>query len=172
MHKKETNERCAVHKIAVEKMISEGWNIGRNMSSTTNTVWIHKDNLKKMILPENLNEHLDSGWNLGLPKSFTKSKKWIYNPAIDKYSLCSEDDLENMLKEGWVKKKWAVTTTRSGKKIKSDHKTKLHTFCSPTGLEETCTRKEFQEKYNMSSSDMTIIINGHRKLHKGWSLKQ
>jgi len=42
LHHSETNERCAVHPNAVEKMLKEGWIIGRNMSSTTDTIWVYR----------------------------------------------------------------------------------------------------------------------------------
>jgi hypothetical protein len=106
MHKKETGERCAVHESAISKMIDQGWVLGRNMSSTTDTIWIYKDQSKKMIKPTLLNEFEKEGWTRGLPKSPTSGKKWIYNPKTDKYSLCEKSDIDNKLSEGWIIKKW------------------------------------------------------------------
>lgn len=106
-HKPGTSERCAAHYLAAEKMIAEGWTEGRGMSSTTGTIWIHKNLEKKMILPELLSDHVAIGWTRGLPKSPTSGKKWIYNSTTDKYSLCEINELPLKLKEGWIKKKWA-----------------------------------------------------------------
>jgi hypothetical protein len=107
LHHPETNARCAVHPNAIPSMIQEGWKIGRNMSSTTDTVWISKGLEKKMIVPCALQEYLANGWSKGLPKSPTQGKIWIYNPASDEYSLCEAAELPLKLSSGWVKKKWA-----------------------------------------------------------------
>jgi hypothetical protein len=106
-HKPDTGERCAAHYLATDKMIAEGWTKGRGMSSTTGTLWIHRQSEKKMILPELLDDHIADGWSRGLPKSPTSGKKWIYNPTTNKYSLCEINELPLKLKEGWIKKKWA-----------------------------------------------------------------
>lgn len=102
-----SNERCAVHPNAVDKMLQEGWIIGRNMSSTTNTIWIYKDSKKKMINPKNLSMYIEDGWQKGLPKSPTQGKVWIYHLESDKYSLCENSELEIYLLNGWIKQKWA-----------------------------------------------------------------
>lgn len=107
MHRKETGERCAVHEQAIPKMIDQGWELGRNMSSTTNTIWIHKDQQKKMIDPSLLDQFKKEGWIQGLPKSPTSGKKWIYNVEIDKYSLCEKSEMDQKLSEGWILKKWS-----------------------------------------------------------------
>ena len=107
LHYPSTGERCAVHPNAVDKMLLEGWKIGRNTSPTTNTIWIHKDNEKKMILPLELELYISTGWSKGLPKSFTEGKVWIYHATLDKYSLCDSSELPSKLSNGWTKKKWA-----------------------------------------------------------------
>jgi hypothetical protein len=117
MHDPITGERCAVHISAVDKMIANGWVLGRNMSSTTGTIWIHKDEKKQMIKPELLNEYMNNGWLVGLPKSPTLGKVWIYNPNTEKYSLCEAVDLEYELTNGWIKKKWAPIKKNSKQKI-------------------------------------------------------
>jgi len=107
LHKPETGEHCAVHKSVVERMLLEGWVIGRGYSSTSNTIWIHKENEKKMVNPDLLNYYLDIGWKKGLPESPTVGKTWIYNPTTEKYSLCNRNDLEVKISEGWEVKKWS-----------------------------------------------------------------
>ena len=47
LHHPTTGKRCAVHPNTIPHMLSEGWVIGRNMSSTSNTIWIFKDTEKK-----------------------------------------------------------------------------------------------------------------------------
>jgi hypothetical protein len=100
-------KRCAVHPNAIPNMLREGWIIGRNMSSTTNTIWIYKDIEKKMINPVDLDVYIKQGWRKGLPKSPTYGKIWIYHPKLNEYSLCSESELSTKLPAGWIKKKWA-----------------------------------------------------------------
>lgn len=107
LHNLETGERCAVHPNVIPSMIKEGWSMGRNSSSTTNTIWIYNGIQKKMILPDELQNYIEQGWIKGLPKSFTKGKVWIYNQTQDEYSLCDRDVLADKLLTGWIKKKWA-----------------------------------------------------------------
>lgn len=107
LHHLETGKRCAVHPNTIPNMLLEGWKIGRNTSSTTNTVWIHKNNEKKMILPSELELYTSAGWTKGLPKSFTKGKVWIYHSKLNEYSLCEISELPLKLSIGWIKKKWA-----------------------------------------------------------------
>lgn len=107
IHNPMTGERMAVHPAAIDRMISEGWKLGRNMSSTTNTAWIHLGLEKKMVSPENLKNFISLGWKIGLPKSPTFGKTWIYFPSTDEYSLCENNVLNLMLEQGWIKKKWA-----------------------------------------------------------------
>lgn len=107
LHHPETGKRCAVHPNTIPSMLNEGWVIGRNMSSTTNTIWIHKDQEKKMVLKNELTQYLELGWVKGLPKSPTLGKVWIFNPLTAEYSLCNFYELETKLSKGWIKKKWA-----------------------------------------------------------------
>jgi hypothetical protein len=107
IHHPITQERCAVHPNALEKMLQEGWVVGRNFSSTTGTIWINKGNEKKMISPNNLDSFIREGWERGLPKSPTCGKVWIYNPESSEYSLSDNADLSTHLSNGWIKKKWA-----------------------------------------------------------------
>jgi hypothetical protein len=106
LHHPQTSARCAVHTTAVNNMLKEGWVVGRNMSSTTNTIWVHKGKEKKMILPELFKEYKTNGWIKGLPTSPTRGKIWIYNFATSKYSLCEKNKLDDNLSLGWIKKKW------------------------------------------------------------------
>jgi hypothetical protein len=103
----ETGNRCAVHPNTIPNMLLEGWIVGRNMSSTSNTIWIFKGTEKRMIMPNELQNYIDAGWSKGLPKSPTLGKVWIYNSTTDEYSLCDETELTIKLSDGWVKKKWA-----------------------------------------------------------------
>ena len=107
IHNPTTNERMAVHPNAIPKLLEEGWVIGRNMSSTTNTIWIHKNLEKKMINPNKLNQYVSQGWTKGLPESPTANKIWIFNKTSNEYSLCSMENLEGKLSQGWIKKKWS-----------------------------------------------------------------
>jgi len=107
LHHSITNERCAVHPNAVDKMLQDGWVIGRNMSSTSNTTWIYKDCEKKMIVLSELSNYIKDGWIQGLPNSPTAGKVWVYHSELDEYSLCDPEDLSKMLSKGWVRKKWA-----------------------------------------------------------------
>ncbi len=107
LHHPESGKRCAVHPNIIPHLLLEGWVIGRNMSSTTDTIWIYKDNEKKMILPTEFPNYVRNGWKKGLPKSPTQGKVWIYNPESGEYSLCDPDELIIKLSNGWIKKKWA-----------------------------------------------------------------
>jgi hypothetical protein len=88
-------------------MLQEGWSLGRNMSPTTDTIWIYKDTEKKMINPNNLSVYVNEGWQKGLPKSPTHGKVWIFYPKTSEYSLCETSELSVKLSTGWIKKKWA-----------------------------------------------------------------
>lgn len=102
-----SGKRCAVHPNTIPNMLLEGWVIGRNMSSTTNTIWIFKDNEKKMVLPADFSNYKKQGWKKGLPISPTKNMVWIYHSDFNEYSLCDSSELEYKLAAGWIKKKWA-----------------------------------------------------------------
>ena len=115
-------ETCAVHASCVDKMLIDGWILGRNSSSTTGTVWIHKNDERKMISPDLLEEHTIDGWKRGLPNSPTSGKKWIYHAIFDKYSLCDIKDIDIKISEGWILKKWSPIPLGSvRKKIKCVH---------------------------------------------------
>ncbi len=103
----EIGSRSAVHPAAVDKMLQEGWITGRNMSSTSDTIWVHKDTEKKMIDPFLLTTYINNGWTKGLPKSPTQNKIWIFNNDLQEYSLCEREELDKKISEGWIKKKWA-----------------------------------------------------------------
>ena len=107
LHHPKSGKRCAVHPNIIPAMLAEGWRVGRNMSSTTGTIWIHKGPDKRMIAPGDFNTYINSGWVRGLPKSPTLGKVWIYNPGSEEYSLCECADLPNKLVIGWIKQKWA-----------------------------------------------------------------
>lgn len=107
MHHSITKERIAVDPNAIEKMIAEGFVLGRGSSSTTNRIWIHKSNEKKMVREEDLDAYISDGWFRGLPKSPTKNKVWIFHTITKEYSLCETQDLSSKLAEGWIKKKWS-----------------------------------------------------------------
>lgn len=107
LHHPLSGKRCAVHPNTIPGMLLEGWVIGRNMSSTTGTIWIYKDAEKKMISPADLSNYEKKGWKEGLPKSPTQGKVWIYNPESGEYSLCETNELSMKISSGWIKKKWA-----------------------------------------------------------------
>lgn len=100
-------KRCAVSPSSIEKMIEEGWVLGKEKSSTKGTIWIHKGEEKKMINPRDLDFYISNNWIKGLPKSPTHGKVWIYNQFADEFSLCNKNDLSSKLYQGWIKKKWA-----------------------------------------------------------------
>lgn len=108
LHHPESKKRCAVHPNAIPAMLNEGWVVGRNYSSTTNSLWIHKDNEKKMVKLKDFEKFVELGWKKGLPKSPTKDKVWIFHQESKEYSLCDLKDLPIKLIEGWIRKKWAV----------------------------------------------------------------
>lgn len=107
LHHPHTGDRCVVHPAAIDKMLLEGWKLGANMSSTSNTVWIHKEQKKKMVPKRSLIEYINDGWKKGLPKSPTKNKIWIFNFEQNKFSLCDKSELAEKLNNGWIKKKWS-----------------------------------------------------------------
>lgn len=107
LHHPASGKRCAVHPNTIPSMLLEGWLIGRNTSSTTDTIWVHKDQRKKMISPSKLTEYIKEGWIKGLPKSPTRNMVWIYNPMSKEYSLCEKKELEEKISNGWIRKKWA-----------------------------------------------------------------
>lgn len=102
-----TKERIMVHESAVPKMIEIGYQTNRGWSSTTNRIWIHKDEKKKMISKSESESYLKQGWMLGLPKSPTSGKIWIYHEESDRYSMCESEDLPNKIIDGWIQKKWS-----------------------------------------------------------------
>lgn len=115
MHCPITKKRIAVHSAAIDKMLREGFIIGRGSSSTTGRVWIHNGSKKKMIDCSELEKYLTGGWVKGLPISPTKNKIWIYNPFTETYSLCELTEVSKKLSEGWIKKKWSPI--QAGKSI-------------------------------------------------------
>ena len=133
LHHPESGKRCAVHPNTIPNMLQEGWLVGRNMSSTYNTIWVFKDDKKHMIMPTELQNYIDAGWTKGLPKSPTSGKIWIYNPTSGDYSLCEKSDLDYKLSNGWIKKKWApirkgaVWVNNGSTNLRID-KSKLNTY--------------------------------------------
>jgi hypothetical protein len=115
MHCPITKRRIAVHPSAIDKMLNEGFIIGRGTSSTTGRIWIYNGSKKKMVDYSELENHLSAGWSKGLPASPTKNKIWIYHPFTETYSLCETEDVLEKLSEGWIKKKWAPI--KAGKSI-------------------------------------------------------
>jgi len=103
LHHPVLGKRCAVHPNVIPNMIVEGWLLGRGSSSTTGTIWIHKETDKKMVLPHQLTEYESKGWIKGLPNSPTSGKIWIYNQITNEYSLCDPDKIP----PSCIKKKWA-----------------------------------------------------------------
>jgi hypothetical protein len=107
LHRLETNERCAVHPNAVDKMLQEGWKLGFLKAWNEGKMYVHKDNKKKVIDYLELAVYEKEGWHKGLPKSPTQGKVWIYNTELDEYSLCETSELSMKLSNGWIKQKWA-----------------------------------------------------------------
>lgn len=107
LYRTDTNERCAVHPNAVDKMLQEGWKLGFLKSWNEGKIYVHKNDKKKVVGPLELNDFLLRGWKKGLPKSPTLGKVWIYNPSSNEYSLCENNELSDKLNSGWIKKKWA-----------------------------------------------------------------
>lgn len=107
LHNVETNERCAVHPNAVDKMLAEGWKLGFLKTWHEGKIYVHKSNRKKVIELSDLDYFLADGWVKGLPKSPTCGKVWIFNSQTKEYGLCEQDELETKLSIGWIKKKWA-----------------------------------------------------------------
>ena len=107
LHRLETNERCAVHPNAVDKMLQEGWKLGFVKAWNEGKIYVHRDNKKKVIDSSELDIFLSNGWQRGLPKSPTQGKVWIHNPESGEYSLCETNELLMKISNGWIKKKWA-----------------------------------------------------------------
>jgi hypothetical protein len=107
LYRLDTNERCAVHHNAVDKMILEGWELGFLKAWNKGKIYVYKDNKKKVIDSSMLDDFLSHGWEKGLPKSPTRGKVWIYHPKLGEYSLCETDELLTRLSNGWIKQKWA-----------------------------------------------------------------
>jgi hypothetical protein len=102
-----TKSKIAVSPAAIEKMLAEGYILGRGSSSTTNRCWIHNKTQKKMVEKTEIEKYVNQGWVVGLPKSPTKNKIWIYNSVLEKYSLCDKSELPEKINNGWIKKKWS-----------------------------------------------------------------
>lgn len=107
LHHPVSGERCAVNPEAIDKMISEGWILGFSKSWQKGKIYVHKNNKKKVIEASELEWFLSNGWTKGLPKSPTSKKIWIYHQEMKEYRLCDKNELNNKLKNGWIKKKWA-----------------------------------------------------------------
>lgn len=67
-----------------------------------------------------------------------------------------------------------------GKKKSEEHKKKisetltdktLHTFIHDEYGEVTCNRQELLQKYNLDQGNLSGVIKGKRKSHKGWRIK-
>jgi hypothetical protein len=54
-----------------------------------------------------LAEMMNNGWHKGMPASPTSNKIWIYHSEQNRYSLCDPSEIETMLRNGWIKKKWS-----------------------------------------------------------------
>ena len=48
--------------------------------------------------------------------------------------------------------------------------TTIHTFKHVDGMIEKCTKYELREKYNLSQGNLSNVVAGKRKIHKGWTL--
>jgi hypothetical protein len=107
LHHPTSKERCAVHPNAVDKMLQQGWKLGFLEAWQKGKIYVHKKNKTKVIKPLELNFFLSKGWKKGFFKSPTKNMLWIFNPKIKKYSLCSKENLNKMIENGWIKKKEA-----------------------------------------------------------------
>lgn len=46
-----------------------------------------------------------------------------------------------------------------------------YNFIHITGIEEYCSRHELCKKYTLNGSNISNMINGKRKSHKGWSIR-
>jgi hypothetical protein len=106
IHHPGTQERCAVHPNALDKMLANGWELGFLKSWVEGKIYVHKDGKKKVIEISKLDAFLSEGWSRGIPVSPTKGKAWIYNPVLNEYSMCDIEELNEKLSNGWIKKKW------------------------------------------------------------------
>lgn len=47
----------------------------------------------------------------------------------------------------------------------------LHTFKHKDGTIEKCTMYQLREKYNLDQPNISAIVSGRRKIHKGWTIE-
>jgi hypothetical protein len=107
MHHPDYKYGCAVPDSKIPALIKEGWIKGRKGSSTTGRIWIHKGEEKLMVDPCDLSTYENKGWIKGLPESPTKGKVWLYRTLSDSFTCVDKAEVEQFIKEGWIKKKWA-----------------------------------------------------------------
>lgn len=102
-----TREVIAVDKVKLKEFLNNGWRLGGAEPSNKGKVYIYKDNKRLAIKSTEIDNYLNEGWQLGYTESPTKGKIWIYSEIENRYTLCEEEDLEDYINQGWIRKKWA-----------------------------------------------------------------
>jgi hypothetical protein len=97
-------------------------------------------------------------------------RKYKYPPKSDEHKR--KIGLASSKRKGELASMWGKTHT-SETKEKMSEKAKDKTIYkfkhNVHGVEE-CTRSELISKYNLNDSNMSMLISGKYKTHKGWSL--
>jgi hypothetical protein len=102
-----TGKRIVVHLSAIDKMMSEGFELKSGWSTHRGRKYMHHNGKVISVDPDEVAALEAQGWKVGMSSSPTSGQFWIYSPSENRYSLCREDDLAAYLANGWIKKKWS-----------------------------------------------------------------
>ena len=50
--------------------------------------------------------------------------------------------------------------------------TTIHTFYHIDGIVERCTMYQLREKYNLNQPNLSAVVLGRRRIHKGWAIER
>lgn len=93
---------------------------------------------------------------------------------------------KNIGKVRTKEQKQRASDAQKGRKLTEEHRNSLkgkrhnviahnrsyiiHKFIHETGISESCTKHDLCRKYSLNGPNVSNLIHGHRKSHKGWKL--